>query len=119
MAVKSATEIKTDINDVDPTTSLVTWDEVKNILTDIVDSLYGGGGGLVMMSDNTELASLTAGDHAVAHSLDITVFKVIVFNSTGTTVYEPNFTITDSNNLTIHWVSDTLSSPSIYYLATS
>ena len=114
MALKSSTELKTDISNLK---ALVTLVEVQSILTDMVDSLGGGGGGLALYGDPTEAASLAAGDNNIAHSLDISVYKVFVYNSAGTTVAEPDFTITDSDNTIIHWVGPTWSSPLIYFLA--
>ena len=114
MALKSTTELKADISAL---SALVTLADLTTILTDMVDSLGGGGGGLALYGDPTESASLTAGDNNIAHSLDISVYKVFVYNSAGTTVAEPDFTITDADNTIIHWVGPTWSSPLIYFLA--
>jgi len=111
MAIKSITQLKTDLAATFTDAGLATASEYRSFITDVLDSVGSGTRLFPFVMD----VNITEGDNAINHALNITVYQVIITD--GTARYYPDFTATDVNNLTISWVGADLSTPTIQFLA--
>ena len=107
MAVKSITDLKTDLAALAATLSESAW---KAFETDLIDSLAAlvTGRGTVLYHGTLSLS----GDTLLTHNLTSEVLWVFV--DMGTTMIKPDFTNIDSNSLTIHWVAADEATKPIY-----
>ena len=111
MAIKSKTDLQSEIDDLYTVTGRISDTDLKSILTNMLDSFSFG----VNLYQCPLTSDLVAGDNNRAHNLYISVFNVFVVDSG--VVYKPDFENIDDQNTTISWVGSTLSSPEVYYLA--
>ena len=97
MAVKSITDLKTDLAALAATLSESAW---KAFETDLIDSLesIASGRGTVVYHGSLALSA----DTLLTHNLTARVLSVIV--DMGTTIAHPDFTTISDDALTIHWV---------------